>query len=119
LRVSPLGIVTSLDRLSETTSEPLTTEPATIKSPVVPEMAESPFTLAPKTCTIAASSVLRVPLIRERSETTSKAPGRTAIPPLTVPRTHVTPLMTTTLLIVPVRVVAQAGEPPGSTVALK
>ena len=51
--------------------------------------------------------------------TTSEAPAATVTLPLTVALfRQVTPVATVTLVWLPVSVVVQVGEPPGSTVAL-
>ena len=91
-----------------------------IRSPVVPEMFVFLFTVAPKTCTTAASTACSPRWSCEPSETTSEAPGSTVTgPSIVAPAMQVTPLSTVSpLLRLPVIVVVHAGDAPGSTVAL-
>jgi hypothetical protein len=98
--------------------EPVNVEPARTSSSA-PVIHVAPFTCAPNTCTTAASVARMPPLILEPSATTSDAPGRTVMAPLTLaPARHVTPLPTTRPPFrLPCTTSVHAGEPPGRTVA--
>jgi hypothetical protein len=76
-----------------------------------------PVMVDPKICTTCAPADASVPVIEEL-RTTSEAPARTTTWPMTCAFVRqVTPPATVTPPCRPVRVLVQAGDEPGSTVA--
>jgi hypothetical protein len=91
--------------------------PAIVTSRVESVIRATPFTVDPNSWTACAPALVSAPLI-ELCLATSDAPEPTVRLPVTdASCRQVTPLVTLTLLALPLTVLVQAGELPGSTVA--